>query len=57
MLYAWEDLPREDIAEIMGMTKTAVDQRIHRAYKKLARVLEPLTDPIPSPPVAEEGAT
>jgi RNA polymerase sigma-70 factor (ECF subfamily) len=57
MLYAWEDLPREDIAEIMGMTKTAVDQRIHRAYKKLARVLEPLTDPIPSPPVAEEGVT
>jgi RNA polymerase sigma-70 factor (ECF subfamily) len=57
MLYAWEDLPREDIAEIMGMTKAAVDQRIHRAYKKLARVLEPLTSSIPSPPVAEEGAT
>jgi RNA polymerase sigma-70 factor (ECF subfamily) len=56
MLYAWEDLPREDIAEIMGMTKAAVDQRIHRAYKKLARVLEPLASPIPSPPVAEEGA-
>jgi RNA polymerase sigma-70 factor (ECF subfamily) len=48
---------REDIAQIMGMTKVAVDQRIHRAYKKLARVLEPLTSPIPSPPVAEEGAT
>jgi RNA polymerase sigma-70 factor (ECF subfamily) len=57
MLFAWEDVPREDIAEIMGMTKAAVDQRIHRAYKKLARVLEPLTTPIPSPPVAEEGAT
>jgi RNA polymerase sigma-70 factor (ECF subfamily) len=57
MLFAWEDLPREDIAQIMGMTKAAVDQRIHRAYKRLARVLEPLTSPISSPPVAEEGAT
>jgi RNA polymerase sigma-70 factor (ECF subfamily) len=57
MLYAWEDLSREDIAQIMGMTKAAVDQRIHRSYRRLARVLEPLISPIPSPPVAEEGAT
>jgi RNA polymerase sigma-70 factor (ECF subfamily) len=57
MLYAWEDLPREDIAELLGMTKAAVDQRIHRAYQRLARALEPLINPIPSPPVAEEGAT
>jgi RNA polymerase sigma-70 factor (ECF subfamily) len=57
MLYAWEDLPREDIAQIMGMTKAAVDQRIHRAYKRLARALDPMINPIPSPPVAEEGAT
>ncbi len=57
MLYAWEDLPRDDIAEIMGMTKSAVDQRIHRSYQRLARALEPLIKPIPSPPVAEEGAT
>ena len=57
MLYAWEDLPREDIAQIMGMTRSAVDQRIHRSYQRLARALEPLIKPIPSPPVAEEGAT
>ena len=57
MLYAWEDLPRNDIAEIMGMTKSAVDQRIHRSYQRLARALEPLIKPIPSPPIAEEGAT
>jgi RNA polymerase sigma factor (sigma-70 family) len=57
MLYAWEDLPRDDIAEIMGMTRSAVDQRIHRSYQRLGRALEPLIRPIPSPPVAEEGAT
>jgi RNA polymerase sigma-70 factor (ECF subfamily) len=57
MLYAWEDLPREQIAQIMGMSKAAVDQRIHRSYQRLARVLEPMINPIPSPPVAEEGAT
>ena len=57
MLYAWEDLPRDDIAEIMGMTRAAVDQRIHRSYLRLARVLEPMIRPTHSPPVAEEGAT
>ncbi|HET9203845.1 MAG TPA: sigma-70 family RNA polymerase sigma factor [Acidimicrobiia bacterium] len=57
MLYAWEDLPRNDIAEIMGMTRSGVDQRIHRSYQKLARALQPLIKPNPSPPVAEEGAT
>jgi hypothetical protein len=31
MLYAWEDLPRDTIAEMMGMTGAAVDQRIYRA--------------------------
>jgi RNA polymerase sigma-70 factor (ECF subfamily) len=57
MLYAWEDLPRDDIAQIMGMSRAAVDQRIHRSYQRLARVLEPMIKPLPSPPVAEEGAT
>jgi RNA polymerase sigma-70 factor (ECF subfamily) len=57
MLYAWEDLPREDIAQIMGMSKTAIDQRIHRSYQRLARVLEPMIKPVPSPPVAKEGGT
>jgi RNA polymerase sigma factor (sigma-70 family) len=57
MLYAWEDLPREDIAKLMGMSRAAVDQRLHRSYQRLARVLEPMIKSIPSPPVAEEGAT
>lgn len=57
MLYAWEDLPRGMIADMMGMTKAAVDQRIHRAYKRLARTLEPERAKFNqiSPPVAEKG--
>jgi RNA polymerase sigma-70 factor (ECF subfamily) len=39
MLHAWEDLPHGDIAEIMGMSRAAVDQRLHRAYRLLEREL------------------
>jgi RNA polymerase sigma-70 factor (ECF subfamily) len=59
MLDVWEDLSRAEIAEVMGMTRSAIDQRIHRAYQKLARSLEPVIEirSIGSPPVAEEGGT
>jgi RNA polymerase sigma-70 factor (ECF subfamily) len=58
-LYAWEDLPRDTIAEMLGLTRAALDQRIHRAYERLARILEPLleTNAIKSPPIAKEGGT
>ncbi|MGH8926164.1 MAG: RNA polymerase sigma factor [Acidimicrobiia bacterium] len=58
-LYAWEDLPRDTIAEMMGMTRVAVDQRIHRSYQKLARMLEPTLEnrAIKSPPIADKGGT
>jgi RNA polymerase sigma factor (sigma-70 family) len=59
MLYAWEDLPRDAIAEIMQMSRAAVDQRIHRAYERLARILEPALEPHATnpPPIAGEGGT
>ena len=59
MLYAWEDLPRDAIAGMMGMTRAGIDQRIHRAYKRLARLLEPIpeTHAVPSPPIADQGRT
>jgi RNA polymerase sigma-70 factor (ECF subfamily) len=59
MLDVWEDLSRAEIAEVMGMTRAAVDQRIHRAYQKLSRALGPLLEirSIASPPIAEEGGT
>jgi len=56
-LDAWEDLTREEISEVMGMTRAAVDQRIHRAYERLSRVLAPTISPIHSPPVPEKGGT
>lgn len=44
MLHAWEELPHDAIAEIVGMTRAAVDQRIHRSLKRLSRVLQPVVD-------------
>jgi RNA polymerase sigma-70 factor (ECF subfamily) len=59
MLYAWEDLSRKEIAEVLGMTKAAVDQTIHRSYRRLERVLEPVPGmrTTNSPPLADEGGT
>ncbi len=59
MLYAWEDLSRDTIAQMMGMTRAAVDQRIHRSYQRLARTLAPTLESsaINSPPIAEKGGT
>lgn len=55
MLYAWEDLSRETIAQMMDMTRSALDQRIHRANKRLAQILRARPELIPSPPIAQEG--
>jgi RNA polymerase sigma-70 factor (ECF subfamily) len=56
MLFAWEDLSREVIAEMMGMSRAAVDQRIHRCYKRLARILEPANLPADhSPSIAKKA--
>lgn len=59
MLHAWEELPHADIAAILGMTVAAVDQRIHRAYRRLGRMLEATLDlkTLNSPPIAEGGGT
>jgi RNA polymerase sigma-70 factor (ECF subfamily) len=59
MLDVWEDLSRAEIADVMGMTRAAVDQRIHRAYEKLSRALEPVLEisSLNSPPDAAKGGT
>lgn len=36
-LAGWERLPHADIAEILGISVAAVDQRFHRAKKRLAK--------------------
>jgi RNA polymerase sigma factor (sigma-70 family) len=59
MLDVWEGLSRAEIADAMDMTRAAVDQRIHRAYQKLSRSLQPVLEisSLKSPPAAEEGGT
>ena len=59
MLDVWEGLSRAEIADVMGMTRAAEDQRVHRAYQKLSRALVPVMESssLNSPPVAEEGVT
>jgi RNA polymerase sigma-70 factor (ECF subfamily) len=39
LLAVWEDLPHAEIGEILGCSTHAVDQRIHRANRRLAREL------------------
>jgi RNA polymerase sigma-70 factor (ECF subfamily) len=39
-LAAWEELPHADIAETLGCSVAAVDQRLHRAKGKLAAEYE-----------------
>ncbi len=41
-LVEWEGLSRTDVAEILGISRAAVDQRFHRAYQQLARRLNHL---------------
>ena len=36
-LAAWEGLPHREIAEVLGCSLAAVDQRLHRAKQRLAR--------------------
>ena len=55
-LVEWEGLGREQVAEMMFVSRAAIDQRISRAYKRLGRTLGssypgPRTAPVP----AEEG--
>ena len=38
-LAVWEELPHREIAELLGCTAHAVDQRVHRAAKRLGRQL------------------
>lgn len=44
-LATWEDLPHADIAQILGCSRHAVDQRIHRATRRLGRQLARTAEP------------
>jgi RNA polymerase sigma-70 factor (ECF subfamily) len=42
-LAAWEGLPHREIAEVLGCSIAAVDQRLHRAKQRLARQYDTLS--------------
>lgn len=55
-LVEWEGLSRDQVADMMFVGRAAIDQRISRAYKKLARTMGvPSSDPRTAPVPAEEG--
>ncbi len=53
MLSAWEELSNAEIAEVLDISKSAAEQRLHRAKQRFAKVLEPSSPKI-SPRAAEE---
>ena len=40
-LAAWEELPHAEIGAILGCSRKAVDSRLHRAIRRLAKDLDP----------------
>lgn len=55
-LVEWEGLSREDVAELMYVSRSAIDKRMTRAYKKMARTLEVNESDLHATPVPiEEG--
>lgn len=42
-LVEWDEIPREVVAEMLNVSRAAIDQRLHRAYKQLERKLQHLS--------------
>lgn len=55
-LVEWEELPRAVVAEMLSISRAAVDQRIHRAYEQLERRLTHLSHSRPDLKGGEHGA-
>lgn len=43
-LVAWEDLARDEIAVVMGLSRATVRVRLHRARKRLEKLMDELAD-------------
>ena len=43
IMLEWDGLDRESIATLEGVSRAAIDQRVSRAYKKLARLMNEAT--------------
>ena len=42
-LVEWEELPRDQVAELLSVSRATIDQRMHRAYQQLQRRLKHLS--------------
>ena len=48
-LVEWEELPRDQVAELLSVSRATIDQRMHRAYQQLERRLKHMSrDPATS---------
>ena len=56
-LSAWEELSAPQIAEVVGCSVSAAEQRLHRARKRLGKILSPSLEPSVAiqPLTPEEG--
>ena len=55
-LVEWEGLQRQQVAEMLFLSKSAIDKRIKRAHRKLAVALNATSqDVLTTPVIAEEG--
>lgn len=55
-LVEWEGLSREQVADSMFVSRSAIDKRISRAYQRLERTIAPTTkDPRTAPVPSDEG--
>jgi len=53
-LIAWEEHPRDQVAAMFGISRSTLDQRIHRAIGRLRKAYDP-TDSVQSSSKAAEG--
>jgi RNA polymerase sigma factor (sigma-70 family) len=55
-LVEWEGVTRDKVAEMLFLSRSAIDKRIGRAYKKMAKILGvPRPDLLTTPVTVEEG--
>ncbi len=55
-LTLWEESSPTEIAVVLGISRTAVDQRYARAKRRLAKVLSsPFKSIVPAPTIEEGG--
>ena len=56
LLVEWEGLSREKVAEMMYLSRSAIDKRMARAYKRMAKSFGARNEDVRTPPVTvEEG--